>query len=146
MQCPRLNFHPEAIYPCSKYLATWESGTSLPQTLFGRELHYSMLVLVSSRLPLRPNTRPYTIDCKANTLIITMATKRIIRELEAYNRDPSPVLSRLEPISDDNLLELTATLLGPEGTAYEGNSLSLSRKKKKKKKKLQKPPPSPQFY
>ncbi|KAL9534134.1 Ubiquitin-conjugating enzyme E2 [Sphaerulina musiva] len=54
-----------------------------------------------------------------------MATKRIIRELEAYNRDPSPVLSRLEPISDDNLLELTATLLGPEGTAYEGGKWNL---------------------
>lgn len=62
-----------------------------------------------------------------------MATKRIIRELEAYNRDPSPVLSRLEPISDDNLLELTATLLGPEGTAYEGiHTLSLSLPKKEK--------------
>lgn len=105
-----------------------------------------MLVLVSSRLPLRPNTRPYTIDCKANTLTITMATKRIIRELEAYNRDPSPVLSRLEPISDDNLLELTATLLGPEGTAYEGIH-SLPRKKKQKKRRNSKPPSlSPYFY
>lgn len=74
-----------------------------------------------------------------------MATKRIIRELEAYNRDPSPVLSRLEPISDDNLLELTATLLGPEGTAYEGNSLP--RKKNKKKRRNSKNPlPLPQFY
>lgn len=73
-----------------------------------------------------------------------MATKRIIRELEAYNRDPSPVLSRLEPISDDNLLELTATLLGPEGTAYEG-TLSLPKKKTKKKKKLQKLPSPPYF-
>lgn len=104
-----------------------------------------MLVLVSSRLPLRPNTRPYTIDCKANTLTITMATKRIIRELEAYNRDPSPVLSRLEPISDDNLLELTATLLGPEGTAYEGNSLFQKKKKQKKGKYYKKPLPLPLF-
>lgn len=105
-----------------------------------------MLVLVSSRLPLRPNTRSYTIDCKANTLTITMATKRIIRELEAYNRDPSPVLSRLEPISDDNLLELTATLLGPEGTAYEGNSLSPGKKKTKKKEEIPNPLPLPLFY
>lgn len=66
-----------------------------------------------------------------------MATKRIIRELEAYNRDPSPVLSRLEPISDDNLLELTATLLGPEGTAYEGIH-SLPKKKKQKKEEITK--------
>lgn len=73
-----------------------------------------------------------------------MATKRIIRELEAYNRDPSPVLSRLEPISDDNLLELTATLLGPEGTAYEGIlSLSPPKKKGKKKQKSQTPLPLP---
>lgn len=77
-----------------------------------------------------------------------MATKRIIRELEAYNRDPSPVLSRLEPISDDNLLELTATLLGPEGTAYEGNSLPPKKKKEKnkKKKKFQKSSLSPYLY
>lgn len=75
-----------------------------------------------------------------------MATKRIIRELEAYNRDPSPVLSRLEPISDDNLLELTATLLGPEGTAYEGNSLLPPKKGKERRKEIPNPPPSPQFY
>lgn len=135
MQCPRLNFHPEAIYPCSRYLATWDEP---PANLIWAR---TMLVLVSSRLPLRPNTRPYTIDCKAYTLIITMATKRIIRELEAYNRDPSPVLSRLEPISDDNLLELTATLLGPEGTAYEGiHTLSPEKKKEKKERRNSKPP------
>lgn len=75
-----------------------------------------------------------------------MATKRIIRELEAYNRDPSPVLSRLEPISDDNLLELTATLLGPEGTAYEGNSLSPQKNKKKKEEITKNSLPLPQFY
>jgi len=51
-----------------------------------------------------------------------MATKRLIKELDAYQRDPSPAIARLEPTSEDDLLHLTAVLRGPEGTAYEGNS------------------------
>lgn len=49
-----------------------------------------------------------------------MATKRLIKELDAYRRDPSPALSRLEPQSDDDLFNMIADLRGPEGTAYEG--------------------------
>jgi ubiquitin-protein ligase len=49
-----------------------------------------------------------------------MATKRIIKELDAYQRDPSPALSRLEPQSDNDLFHMVADLRGPEGTAYEG--------------------------
>ena len=49
-----------------------------------------------------------------------MASKRLIKELDAYNRDPSPALSTLEPVSDDDLFHLTAVLRGPEETAYEG--------------------------
>ena len=51
-----------------------------------------------------------------------MASKRLIKELEAYNREPSAVLTRLEPVSDDDLFQLAAVLRGPEGTAYEGMS------------------------
>lgn len=53
---------------------------------------------------------------------IAMASKRLIKELDAFNRDPSPALSLLEPINDDDLFNLTAVLRGPEGTAYEGMS------------------------
>ena len=51
-----------------------------------------------------------------------MASKRLIKELEAYNREPSAALTRLEPVSDDDLFQLAAVLRGPEGTAYEGMS------------------------
>lgn len=49
-----------------------------------------------------------------------MATKRLIKELDAYQRDPSPSLTRLEPSSNDDLFHMQAELKGPEGTAYEG--------------------------
>jgi ubiquitin-protein ligase len=53
-----------------------------------------------------------------------MATKRILKELDQYCKEPSPAVTRLEPVSEDDLLQLTATLKGPEGTAYEGRSPS----------------------
>lgn len=49
-----------------------------------------------------------------------MASKRLIKELDQYAKDPSPAVSRLEPASDDDLTHLTAVLKGPDGTAYEG--------------------------
>ena len=50
-----------------------------------------------------------------------MATKRLIKELDAYNRDPSsPAVAELYPLRDDDLMELRAVLRGPEGTGYEG--------------------------
>ena len=51
-----------------------------------------------------------------------MAAKRLIKELDAYNREPSPALSSLQPASDEDLFRLTAVLRGPEDTAYEGIS------------------------
>lgn len=51
-----------------------------------------------------------------------MASKRLIRELDAYNREPSPAVSALRLTSDDDLFHLNAVLLGPEETAYEGTS------------------------
>jgi len=49
-----------------------------------------------------------------------MASKRLIKELDQYNKDPSPAVTRLEPTNDDDLFHLTAVLRGPDGTAYEG--------------------------
>ena len=49
-----------------------------------------------------------------------MASKRLIKELDAYNKDPSSALASLEPVSDEDLFHLKAVLRGPEGTAYEG--------------------------
>lgn len=49
-----------------------------------------------------------------------MAAKRLIKELDQYNKDPSPAVLRLEPTNDDDIFHLTAVLRGPGGTAYEG--------------------------
>ncbi|KAK0253056.1 hypothetical protein LTR91_021923 [Friedmanniomyces endolithicus] len=54
-----------------------------------------------------------------------MASKRLIKELEQYSRDPSPAVSRLEAVHDD-LTHLTADLRGPAGTAYEGGTWTLT--------------------
>lgn len=56
---------------------------------------------------------------------MTMASKRLIKELDAYNRDPSSAVVSLQPVSDDDLFNLTAILKGPDGTAYEGQSSHL---------------------
>lgn len=50
------------------------------------------------------------------------AASRLNKELIEYNRAPNPSLSHLGPISDDNLLHWTATLLGPRDSPYEGCS------------------------
>jgi len=49
-----------------------------------------------------------------------MAAKRLIKELDQYNKDPSTAVLRLEPTSEDDIFHLTAVLRGPDGTAYEG--------------------------
>jgi peroxin-4 len=54
-----------------------------------------------------------------------MASRRLLKELDAYRRDPSPALSRLEPQRDDDLFHWIAELLAPEGTAYEGGRWTL---------------------
>lgn len=51
---------------------------------------------------------------------MTMAAKRLIKELDAYHADPSPAVASLQPGDDGDLLHLTAVLLGPQETAYEG--------------------------
>lgn len=51
-----------------------------------------------------------------------MASKRLLKELDAYHREASSALVSLEPISDDDLFHLQAVLQGPDETAYEGAS------------------------
>lgn len=53
-----------------------------------------------------------------------MSTKRLIKELDAHARDPSPALLKLEPL-DDDLHNLTAVLKGPDGTAYESTYITV---------------------
>ncbi|KAK3679092.1 hypothetical protein LTR37_021454 [Vermiconidia calcicola] len=55
-----------------------------------------------------------------------MASKRLIKELSGYSRDPSPAVVSLEPVSDDDLFHLKAVLRGPDGTAYEGGLFALA--------------------
>ncbi|KAK5137090.1 hypothetical protein LTR08_001099 [Meristemomyces frigidus] len=55
-----------------------------------------------------------------------MASKRLIKELDQYSKEPSPAVTRLELINDDDLTRLTASLRGPDGTAYEGGLWTLS--------------------
>jgi peroxin-4 len=52
-----------------------------------------------------------------------MAAKRLLKELDQYNKDPSPAITHLEPTSEEDIFHLTAILRGPEGTAYEGKHL-----------------------
>lgn len=54
------------------------------------------------------------------TASTSAASKRLLKELAAYRKDPSPSIPSLSPIFDDDLFHLQATLKGPEGTAYEG--------------------------
>ena len=56
-----------------------------------------------------------------------MASKRLIKELDAYNREPSSAISSLEPVSDEDLFHMRAVLRGPAETAYEGTLFFISR-------------------
>ncbi len=49
-----------------------------------------------------------------------MASKRLIKELDAYNREPSNTVASLQPVADNDLFNLRAVLRGPDDTAYEG--------------------------
>ncbi|KAF2762733.1 UBC-like protein [Pseudovirgaria hyperparasitica] len=47
-------------------------------------------------------------------------TKRLLSELQSYQKDPNYVLSHLGPVNDDELMKWTAIMDGVEGTPYEG--------------------------
>lgn len=51
--------------------------------------------------------------------------KRLIKELENINNDPLPFCSA-EPISESNLLEWKASIIGPNDTPYENGTFHLS--------------------
>lgn len=61
---------------------------------------------------------------------VIMAAKRLIKELDAYTRDPSSAITVLEPVSDEDLFHLRAVLVGPEETAYEGITCARRRQDK----------------
>lgn len=48
------------------------------------------------------------------------ATRRLLNELQNYERDPSEALLHLAPSNDEDLTHWTAVLKGVQGTAYEG--------------------------
>nr|POE53273.1 ubiquitin-conjugating enzyme e2 16 [Quercus suber] len=48
-----------------------------------------------------------------------MATKRTIKELDAYRRDPSTAISKLEPVNEEDLRTLRAVLIGPTGGRWD---------------------------
>lgn len=50
------------------------------------------------------------------------ATRRLLKELQNYERDPSEALLHLAPTHDDDLMHWTAVLKGVNGTAYEGQT------------------------
>lgn len=50
------------------------------------------------------------------------STRRILNELQNYERDPSEALLHLAPINDDNLMHWTAVMKGVDGTAYQGET------------------------
>ncbi|TPX68410.1 hypothetical protein SpCBS45565_g03107 [Spizellomyces sp. 'palustris'] len=52
-------------------------------------------------------------------------TRRLIKELRDYQRDPNPQVVELSPTSDDNLLAWRAVIVGQEGTIYEGGRFDL---------------------
>lgn len=48
------------------------------------------------------------------------ATKRLLREMSDYSKQPNECLLHLGPVSDDDLLHWEAVLKGVPGTPYEG--------------------------
>lgn len=51
---------------------------------------------------------------------MTMASKRLIKELQQSQSEHSPALSQVGLVDEGDLFHWNAVLRGPEGTAYEG--------------------------
>lgn len=52
-------------------------------------------------------------------------TKRLLRELKEYSREPNDALVSLAPVSDDDILHWEAVLKGVPDSPYEGISSTL---------------------
>lgn len=48
------------------------------------------------------------------------SAKRLLNELQSYEKEPSESLLHLGPANDDDLMHWTAVLKGVDGTAYQG--------------------------
>lgn len=48
------------------------------------------------------------------------SSKRLLKELSNYDKEPSEALVHLAPVNDDDLMHWTAVMKGVQGTAYEG--------------------------
>ncbi|KAF2809049.1 putative ubiquitin conjugating enzyme [Mytilinidion resinicola] len=53
------------------------------------------------------------------------STKRLLKELQDYQRDPNDALAELGPVSDDELMHWTAVMKGVNGSPYEGGRWKL---------------------
>lgn len=50
------------------------------------------------------------------------ASRRLLKELQAYENEPNEALLRLGPLNDNDLHHWAAVMRGITGTAYEGTS------------------------
>lgn len=74
-------------------------------------------------LPLAPSRLRRNTSMPSSTPSSTKsATKRLLHELHSYESEPNPALVRFGPVSDEDLFEWEAELLGPEDSVYEGVS------------------------
>lgn len=48
------------------------------------------------------------------------ASRRLLKELAAYQADPNPALQLLEPENEEDLFAWTAIMKGPTESAYQG--------------------------
>ncbi|KAJ3281461.1 hypothetical protein HK104_011456 [Borealophlyctis nickersoniae] len=52
-------------------------------------------------------------------------SRRLLKELRDFQRDPSPQISHLAPVSDDDLFTWRAVIVGPSESPYEGGKFEL---------------------
>ena len=51
------------------------------------------------------------------------ATKRLMTELQSYQKDPNAELLDLGPVDEEDVMHWRAVMKGVDGTAYEGTSI-----------------------
>lgn len=55
------------------------------------------------------------------------SSKRVLKELSNYDKEPSEALVHLAPVNDEDLMHWTAVMKGVQGTAYEGEKSHMLR-------------------